>query len=249
MRTDLLSRLGRSVRARRDALSMTRRALAEKAGVSERFLAQVEGGEGNISVVRLAMVADALETTGAALLAAAEEHETTTGVGVVSLLGLRGAGKSAVGERLAKRLGIPFVELDARIEAAAGMKLATLFELHGTSSYRRLEREALRKVLAEFPTAVIATGGSVVTDDETFSLLKSRTTTVWLRARAEDHWSRVVAQGDARPMRDRANAMGELDAILRARAPLYAQARVVVDTSTLGLRGSVDAVVRALRTA
>ncbi len=243
----LLEALGRSVRARRQARSLTMRALAEAAGVSERFLAQLEAGEGNISVVRLHHVADALGTAASALLSEAEGHRSSdAGAGVVSLLGLRGAGKSTVGRALAKRLGVPFIELDAKVEQAAGMSLATLFELHGNGYYRALEREVLVRTLAEAPRAVMAAGGGVVTDEETYALLRARTTTVWLRATADDHWRRVVAQGDARPMANRANAMSELRTLLDARAPLYAMAHVVVETASLTVRETVDAVAAAL---
>jgi XRE family aerobic/anaerobic benzoate catabolism transcriptional regulator len=252
-RRPLLEALGAVVRARRLALGMTVRALAGRSGVSERFLAQVEGGVGNISVARLDALSAALESTAGALLTRAEAERATGGdgdrgaAGAVALLGLRGAGKSTIGPRLAKRLKVPFVELDASIEAAAGMRLATLFEIHGMAYYRRLEREVLRRVLAEQAGVVLAVGGSLVTDEETYGLLRARAFTVWLRATADDHWDRVVAQGDARPMAHRANARSELQALLRARAPLYAQARATVDTSALGLRGTLDAVIAALR--
>lgn len=250
-RRPLLDALGTVVRSTRQAGGMTVRALAGRSGVSERFLAQVEAGTGNISVARLDALSEALETTAGALLTRAEAERGHRGddgaVGAVALLGLRGAGKSTVGPRLARRLKVPFVELDASIEAAAGMRLATLFEIHGMAYYRRLEREVLRRVLAERAGVVLATGGSLVTDEETYGLLRARAFTVWLRATADDHWDRVVAQGDARPMAHRANARSELQALLRARAPLYAQARATVDTSALGLRGTVDAVVAALR--
>ncbi len=250
-RVALLGALGRAVRARRAAGALTLRALASRAGVSTRFLAQLEAGTGNISVVRLADLAAALGTTAGALLAAAEATPYDPAgwpsePGVVALLGLRGAGKSAVGSRLARRLGVPFVELDAEVESRAGMSLGTLFEVHGADYYRRVEREALEAVLAAHPRAVVATGGSIVTDPATWALLQSQTFTVWLRATADDHWTRVVAQGDVRPMAHRADARRELQSLLDARAPLYAQARLAVDTSALGLRGAVEALVQAL---
>ena len=252
-RRPLLTALGAVVRARRQGRGLTVRALAGRSGVSERFLAQLEAGTGNISVARLDALSSALETTAGALLTRAEAERATggeggaAGVGAVALLGLRGAGKSTVGPRVARRLRVPFVELDARIEAAAGMRLATLFEIHGMAYYRRLEREVLRRVLAEQAGVVLAVGGSLVTDEETYAALRARSFTVWLRATADDHWGRVVAQGDARPMAHRANARSELQALLRARAPLYALARATVDTSALGLRGTVDAVLAAVR--
>jgi XRE family aerobic/anaerobic benzoate catabolism transcriptional regulator len=251
-RAGLLRALGGAVRARRGEKGLTMRQLGEAAGVSERFLVQLETGEGNISVARLEDVAEALGTTAAGLLAAASEEGPTTrekATPVVALLGLRGAGKSSIGARLARRLKVPFVELDALVAREAGMALETIFEMHGEAYFHHLERETLRKLLAESERkgAVIATGGSIVTDRETFALLKERTVTLWLKARPRDHWDRVVAQGDARPMRGRANAMSELKALLRERTPLYAQASHVVDTSSVGLDETVERVLKAVK--
>jgi XRE family aerobic/anaerobic benzoate catabolism transcriptional regulator len=256
------------VRTLRDELGLPRRELAERSGVSLRFLAQLEDGTGNISVARLADVADALGTTPAALLAS--QSPTANGPEapaarvrasiesllagradgdlrevrawlesrfapargpVIALLGLRGAGKSTVGRQLATRLGLPFFELDALIEEAAGLSLGSIFELHGEAYYRRLERERLAAFLAETDAAVLATGGSLVTDRETYRLLRRRAMTVWLRARPEEHMKRVVAQGDERPMARSPHAMAELKALLAARERLYAEADHTIETS------------------
>nr|HEX4318676.1 shikimate kinase [Kofleriaceae bacterium] len=238
----LLDAVGAVVRQHREALGWSRRKLAETSGVSERFLAQLEGGDGNISLRRFADVARALGTTPSALLAPAEAAGEAR---PIALLGVRGAGKSAVGAALAKELGARFVELDREIAATAGLPLAQVFELHGEAYYRRLERDVLAQVLARAEPLVIATGGSIVTDDASYALLRARCITVWLRARAEDHWSRVVAQGDRRPMAQSPHAFEELRALLAAREPLYARADHVVDTA----RRSVPQVVRAVATA
>jgi XRE family aerobic/anaerobic benzoate catabolism transcriptional regulator len=250
----LLRTLGAAVRTRRSEKRLTMRELGERAGVSERFLAQLETGEGNISVARLEDVAEALGTTAARLLAAADERPLPTPsrpTPIVSLLGLRGAGKSSIGAKVARRLRVPFVELDALVAREAGMALDTLFEMHGEAYFHRLERETLRRLLDESAGrgAVVATGGSIVTDAETYALLKERTVTLWLKARPGDHWERVVAQGDARPMRGRTNAMSELKALLRERKPLYAQAAHVVDTSNATLEETVERVLRAVKAA
>jgi XRE family transcriptional regulator, aerobic/anaerobic benzoate catabolism transcriptional regulator len=228
------------------------RQLGEAAGVSERFLVQLETGEGNISVARLEDVAEALGTTAARLLASASEQPRvppSRPAPVVALLGLRGAGKSSIGARVARRLRVPFVELDALVAREAGMSLDTIFEMHGEAYFHRLERETLRRLLDETDGrgAVLATGGSIVTDKETFDLLKQRTVTLWLKARARDHWDRVVAQGDARPMRGRTNAMSELKALLRERKPLYAQAAHIIDTSNAELGETVERVLKAVK--
>lgn len=242
----LLRDLGRSVRARREALSLTRKALSERAAVSERFLAELESGRGNVSVTRLQDIALALGTTAAGLLSAdAVSDAGADRPRVVSLLGLRGAGKSAVGRRAADTLGVPFVELDALIERAAGVSLAGLFELHGAAYYRRIERQALVDFLSERRAAVLATGGGIVTDEETFAILRRETRTVWLKAKPEDHLARVRAQGDLRPMGTLPDALSDLRKILAVREPLYARADVTVDTSALGLARSAKAVAKA----
>jgi XRE family transcriptional regulator, aerobic/anaerobic benzoate catabolism transcriptional regulator len=244
-REKLLHELGAAVRARRTELGLTMRALAKQASVSERFLVQLEAGEGNISVARLEDVAEALRTTGADLLATASRGPpTATASGVVALVGLRGAGKSSIGTSVAERLGVPFVELDELIVREAQMTLSTIFEIHGERYYRGIEREVLRRLLAPGKPMVIATGGSIVTDPETWGLLRSRARTIWLKAEPREHWSRVVAQGDVRPMRDRPRAMNELRALLTSRAPLYEMADVVVETSGKKPAAVVENVLR-----
>ena len=240
-RSLLLGALGGAVRARRTEEGFTIRALAKRAGVSERFLAQLEAGAGNISVVRLQDVAEALGTSASELLSA--RPTATTLRKVISLLGLRGAGKSSVGVEVARRLNVPFFELDALVAAEAGMPLATIFEMHGEAWFHRLERDVLRTFLDSYPVAILATGGSIVTQKETYELLRQRTMSVWLKARPQDHWDRVVRQGDMRPMRNRANAMAEMKALLKARKPLYMLADAVVDTSSASLEQAAARVV------
>jgi len=243
-RDSLLSTVGARVRATRERLGLSRRELTERCGVSERFLAQLESGEGNISLARFAAVAAALETTPAELLAGAGMARPR--VAPVALLGVRGAGKSTIGARLAKKLGARFVEVDRQIERAAGLALGEIFELHGDAYYRRLEREVLARLLAESRPVVLATGGSIVNDPANYGMLRERAHTVWLRARAEDHWNRVIQQGDQRPMAQNPHAFAELRALLAARESLYASAHHVVDTSGRSVDEVVDAVAAAV---
>ncbi|HVV88186.1 MAG TPA: shikimate kinase [Kofleriaceae bacterium] len=240
---ELLARVGARVRSLRQGQAMTRRELSERSGVSQRFLTQLEAGRGNISLVRFADVAAALATTPAALLTEAAPPPPTT----VALLGVRGAGKSSVGAELARRLGVPHVEVDQRIEAAAGLRLSEIFELHGEAYYRRVEREVLDALLTRPAPMVLATGGSIVGDADNFALLRDRCATVWLRARPRDHWNRVIKQGDRRPMARNPHAYAELEARLAARAPLYARAHHVVDTSRRSVAAVVDDIVGRLR--
>jgi XRE family aerobic/anaerobic benzoate catabolism transcriptional regulator len=236
---DILPSLGRRVREERTRRSFSLRELAERSSLSERFLAQVESGQGNISVRRLAQLARALGTTAPVLLTGGDGPAPAP---TIALLGLRGAGKTTIGRRLARRLRLPFVELDQRIERASGLPLAEIFRLHGESYYRRLEQEQLQSILGEKGPVVLATGGGLVHSPESYALLRQRALTVWLRARPEDHWNRVVQQGDRRPMEARPQAMAELRRLLAAREPLYTQASHVVDTSRLGVAGTVKAV-------
>ena len=238
-----LAVLGNAVRARRIARDLTLHALSERAQVSERFLHQLEAGQGNISVARLCDVAEALGTTPSSLLEGVRPSRPR----VVALLGLRGAGKSTIGPRVAESLGVRFVELDQLVEREAGLTLSEVFELQGEAFYRELERSALRRFLTDGEAAIVATGGSIVTDADSFDLIKSSAVTVWLKARPEEHMARVRAQGDERPTQNRGNAMAELRALLKARTPLYAQAEHVVDTSLLGVDGSVAALVDVLK--
>jgi XRE family aerobic/anaerobic benzoate catabolism transcriptional regulator len=223
----LLGSLGAEVRRQRERLGWSRRQLAAESGLSERFLAQVETGTGNISVIRLAEVAAALGTSPVAMFTAA----ATPAHRPIALLGLRGAGKSTVGALLARRLAAPFVEIDQRIEAAAGLTLGQIFELHGERYYRMLERDVLASLLRQPASMVLATGGSIVSDPENFSLLRERCHTVWLKARPSDHWKRVIGQGDRRPMAKNPEAFAELKAMLAARSSFYARAELTVDTS------------------
>ena len=244
-REKLLHGLGAAVRARRTERGLTMKVLAKNAAVSERFLAQLEAGEGNISVVRLEDVAEALGTSAAELLGQATPAKRPASV--IALVGLRGAGKSSIGAALAKKLGARFVELDELIVREAQMTLSTIFEIHGERYYRSLEREVLRRLLdeaSEREPLVIATGGSIVTDVDTWGMLRSRAHTVWLKARPKDHWDRVVSQGDVRPMRDRPRAKNELEQLLNSREPLYREAELVVDTSSLTPANVVARILR-----
>jgi XRE family aerobic/anaerobic benzoate catabolism transcriptional regulator len=236
-----LGPLGASVRAARQGRAMTLRDLADRSGVSLRFLSDLEHGKGNISIAKLALIAEALEAPLSALVAPLDRRPSRT----ITLVGLRGAGKSTIGAKLAAALEVPFIELDVEIERAAGLSISQLFELYGEAYYRRLERETLERILAKPKRCVIATGGGIVSSPETWRLLRQRTQTVWLEASPEAHYERVRAQGDLRPMRNRPSAMAELRALLSARSPSYREAELTVDTEGLGVRRSVEAILAA----
>jgi len=262
--TEFLRLLGERVRAERSRRSMTRKELAKSAYVSERFLAQLETGHGNISIIRLRRIAHAMDL-GVERLAQERNGEVPEIAGTIALLeklkpeerrraqamllekfgvkseeerrgrvalvGLRGAGKSTLGALLAERMGAPFIELDRRIEQESGVKLSAVFDLYGPAGFHRMEREALERVLETNERFVLATGGSIVNEPETFSRLRSACYTVWLKAKAEDHMQRVIAQGDKRPMAGSHWAMADLRKILAGREPLYEKGDASVNTS------------------
>lgn len=169
----------------------------------------------------------------------------------VALIGLRGAGKSTLGQMLAEDLGYPFVELSREIEKFAGCSVSEIQALYGMNAYRRYERRALEEAIQIYPEAVIATPGGLVSDPATFNQLLSHCTTVWLQADPEDHMKRVAAQGDLRPMAASRQAMEDLKGILAGRAAFYSKAQYRVDTSaqTLELTFPIlrEAVRRALQ--
>ncbi|HML07825.1 MAG TPA: helix-turn-helix transcriptional regulator [Xanthobacteraceae bacterium] len=149
----------------------------------------------------------------------------------IALVGLRGAGKSTLGRMLAQHLDWPFIELDRRVEEDYGASIPDLMEMAGTATFRRHERAALARVIAEHEAVVITTAGGIVANPESYALLLRRTHTVWIKARPQEHMSRVMAQGDFRPMAQNREAMADLLAILEARRADYARAEAEVDTS------------------
>jgi XRE family aerobic/anaerobic benzoate catabolism transcriptional regulator len=238
-----LSRLGSRVRAWRAEHGTTRKVLAHTSGVSERYLAQLEAGEGNISVLLLRKVARAM---GVSVEFLVREEEQAAAGARIALIGLRGAGKSTLGRKLAESLGMAFVELDREVEREAGAKLGEVFAMYGQDAFRRFERRALERVLRDEPRAVIAVGGSLVTDPGTYDLLLASCRCVWLKTSPEEHMSRVIAQGDMRPFKGRSAALGEIKKLLADRDALYARASLAIDTSGKTVKQSLDQLRKAL---
>lgn len=156
----------------------------------------------------------------------------------IALIGLRGAGKTTLGQRLAQDLGYPFIELSREIEKFAGCSVSEIHNLYGTHAYRRYERRALEEAIEIYPEVIIATPGGLVSESGTFNELLSHCYTVWLQAKPEEHLSRVAAQGDMRPMAGSAEAIDDLKLILDERAPFYAKADITFDTSAQSLEDS-----------
>ena len=241
-----LSQLGERVRNWRNGRGMTRKALAVASGVSERYLAQLESGQGNISVLLLRKVAQAMHVTMENLVR--ENPDQDPARRRIALLGLRGAGKSTLGARLATHLGVPFIELDGEVEREAGANLGEVFAMYGQEAFRRFERRALERVLRTHESAVIAAGGSLVTDPDTYRLLLDNCHCVWLKARPEEHMSRVIAQGDMRPFEANARgkkparsaALDEIRKLLADRDRLYSRADLTIETSGRSLKSSLE---------
>lgn len=239
-----LARLGERVRAWRSEHGMTRRQLAGASGVSERYLAQLEAGRGNISVLLLRKVARAMGVTVEYLVKDGESVDRARDR--IALIGLRGAGKSTLGRKLAQTLGVPFVELDQEVEKEAGARLGEVFAMYGQDAFRRFERRALERVLNQHERAVIAAGGGLVTDPATYELLLERCLCVWLKASPEEHMARVIAQGDMRPFKGRSAALDEIRRLLADRDPLYGRAPVTVQTSGRTLKQTLNEIRKAL---
>jgi XRE family transcriptional regulator, aerobic/anaerobic benzoate catabolism transcriptional regulator len=260
---EFLGLLGSRVRELRSLRGMTRRMVAREANVSERHLAQLELGDGNISVMLLRRIAAALNASLADLFSPrapvpdekrmiaellerlpanrlreifrrltrelAQEEKSRRSL--IALIGLRGAGKSTLGEKLSREMSIPFIELDREIEKDAGIALAEIFSLYGQVGYRRIEKRTLDRVLKQHARAVISIGGGVVSEKETYDRVLSNCLTVWVKASPEDHMSRVIAQGDFRVMGENNEAMDDLRRILEAREALYRRADIHLETS------------------
>jgi XRE family aerobic/anaerobic benzoate catabolism transcriptional regulator len=272
--------VGTRVRELRNRRGMTRKMVAQEADVSERHLAQLESGEGNISIVLLRRIAGVLNVSLTELFApSAEEPAEKQKIWRVlerlpahrleevvfrlmrefgaeeklrrmriALIGLRGAGKSTLGSRLAQETNIPFIELDGEIEKDTGMPLAEIFALYGQSGYRAIEKRTLERALNESTRAVVSVGGGVVSEKETYDYLLANCYTVWIKAQPEEHMSRVIAQGDFRAMAGSDQAMEDLRKILEAREPLYRKADMVLDTSGNSVEESFLKLKAALQT-
>lgn len=258
---EFLRQLGQRLRRIRTLRGMSRKVLAQASDISPRYIAHVENGIANLSVLLLRRVAKAagvtiedltadmsaemalirdlvrtapigaVERAQAILSGKAQVASPQAAVERVALIGLRGAGKSTLGRLAAERLGWDFIELNREVEHEVGLSMAEIFRLYGQEGYRRLELEALRKITARRAPMVLATGGGIVSERITFELLLGSFFTIWIKASPEEHMTRVRMQGDLRPMANEDAAMDELRTILSSREPLYARARATVDTS------------------
>ncbi|APE45530.1 transcriptional regulator [Sulfitobacter alexandrii] len=266
----LIARVAERVSAARKKKALPRRVLSERSGVSPRYLAQLESGEGNISILLLSRVAAALDLKVEALLAdeipmdhdaqrfaaiyrsapPEVQHEVSAllaprdpalmRAGRICLIGLRGAGKSTLGRLAGEALKIPFVELNEDIENAVDMPLSEVMAFYGEDGYRRLEAEALDRISSIHDRVILAVAGGLVAQQNTYDRLRERFHTIWVRTSPPEHMQRVRAQGDVRPMQGNPAAMAQLKELLATRSPLYDLAEAQVNTSNRTISSSLN---------
>ena len=273
----LQERVGQRVRNARETKGIPRRILSETSGVSQRYLAQLESGSGNISIALLYRVAEALDLSLESLVSDTEPtlksepnigelyenasediqakvmqllsppHVQKARAKRVCLIGLRGAGKTTLGQKVSHRLDIPFVELNTVIEELGGMAISEVMELYGQEGYRRLEAQALQHIIDTRESLILAVAGGIVAEPETYTTLLNHFHTVWVRTTPEEHMTRVRAQGDTRPMAGNPEAMEQLKRILSAREGEYARAAAQLDTSDRRPGVSTDQLITLIR--
>jgi len=272
--------LGQRVRRIRAIRGMSRKVLAQVSGISERYIAQLEGGMGNVSIVLLRRIAAAVSMPvedlvmdasddwaairrmlrSAAPERIARARQILAGQGLpldshpqpippdrIALVGLRGAGKSTLGEIVASRLGWKFLELNRQIERSLGLSVTEIYKLYGQDGYRRLELATLREIVAsKTGPLLLATGGGIVAEPLSYELLLSSFHTIWVKTSPDEHMNRVRDQGDLRPMANDSTAMQELVTILTNREPLYSRAETVVDTAGRSVEQSAGDLAMAI---
>jgi len=265
----MIQRLAMRVREARTALGLPRRALSELSGVSPRYLAQLEAGEGNISVLLLHRVAVALKVSVEDLLSErvpldgdvarvaqlfcsapaslqgrvrallAPQNQPSQRAQRICLLGMRGAGKSTLGKLAAERLKVPFVTLDDETAAQAGMQISEIKALYGADGYQAFEMQALERVIERHDRMILEVEGGIVSQDTTYDQVLERFHTIWVRTSPEEHIARVRAAGDPRPIDDNPMAIDQLRTYLTTRTPLYERALKQLNTSEKPVTTSV----------
>ena len=273
----LMVQVGERVRSARERKGISRRILSESSGVSQRYLAQLESGNGNISIGLLNRVAHSLDhkiewflseedpwnsarLCVAELFSSADRDTREVVLQILSqgnnasgraericLIGLRGAGKSTLGKLVADKLSVPFRELNKEIALQGGMPIDEIMALYGQEGYRKLEADSLDRVIENYNRVILAVAGGIVSEPETFNKLLSKFHTIWLKATPQEHMDRVRAQGDERPMRGNSDAMEQLTSILTSREALYACADTTLDTSSCTLDQSLRSLIATIK--
>lgn len=265
-----LKLVGDRVRQLRAELGMARKALSQTSGVSERYLAELERGTGNASLLVLRNIASALgarvedlasegngyasesdiDQIGASDSAAAlRRRPSVSPLGRIALVGLRGAGKTTLGVALAKAIGVPCIALDEEIEKASGMEIADVLAVHGENVYRRLERDCLGTVINTVPRAIIKTGSGIVLESETLDLMYRGCFVIWITASSDELFARAKGSAALPVNAAGRHAKAVLEATLAQRMPLYARADAVVDTTGKSLQDALGELLRIVQSA
>ena len=271
-----LKLVGSRVHQQRKQQKMSRRVLSEKSGVSQRTIVLLESGVGNISIALLFRLASALEQSVQHFMVADTAKQSqaqqvahqylnstlatqkkinnmlnleitgNTKQKRICLIGLRGAGKSTLGAKLSSKTDTRFVELNDEIEALCGISIQEIMDLYGQEGYRKLEQQALKQITRQSDDIIVAAAGGVVNEEETYSYLLEHFHTVWLKATPEEHISRVIEQGDERPMAGNPEAMTTLRSILISREAHYQRADRIIDTSGQTVKNSTDEIAKTV---
>lgn len=275
-RDDFLALVGDRVREVRTARRLSRKQVAIESGVSQRYIAQLESGNGNISIILLRRIAEALDTkiewlvseagppppNLASLMAGIQKAssdkleriaailrtgpESNQRFGRIALIGLRGAGKSTLGRLLADKLGYPFRETNEQIETITGISVNEIIAMYGQEGYRDLERQALERIAETKSPVIMAAAGGIVSEPASFEFLMQNFHSVWLKALPEEHMNRVREQGDTRPMAGNPAAMDDLISILKKRESHYQRAEIVIDTSNKSVETTLKLLLDSL---
>ncbi len=273
----LIIRVGGRIREAREQKGIPRRVLSERSGVSPRYLAQLESGAGNISIGLLERVALSLDyqiewfvgeenpsnSDSAKVANLFKNAEKGTQQAIMNmlnpsepgiqkanrlcLLGLRGAGKSTLGKLASEQLEMTFLELNREIEDHSGMPVSEVMALYGQEGYRKLESQALQRVVATHESVILAVAGGIVAEPMTYNFLLGNFHTIWIKASPEEHMRRVKAQGDDRPMAGNPEAMDQLRALLSSREPIYDRAQAKLETTGHRLDQSIKNLVQLIK--
>ena len=236
---ELSLRIGVHVRTRRQARGMSRRMLSKISGVSERYLAQLETGNGNATVGILHRLALVFGCTVEDLIGGNARPNVEKG-NRLALLGVRGGGKTTLGRMISTERGIPFIEISSQVKAVSGMDVGEVISLYGQEGFRRYEEEAIASIIEDYDKVIIAIGGGIVETAENYNLLLRHFHTIWIKTSAAEHIDRVRAQGDERPMAGFAAAEKHLANMLSQREAEFSRADLVMDTSRVPVECSVS---------
>ena len=235
---ELSLRIGGHVRTRRQARGMSRRMLSKNSGVSERYLAQLETGNGNVTIGILHRLSLVFGCSVEDLIGGGPEPNLEKSHRI-ALLGVRGGGKTTLGKTVSSKHSIPFIEISNQVKAVSGMDVGEVISLYGQEGFRRYEEEAIASIIEDYDKVIIAIGGGIVETAENYNLLLRHFHTIWIKTSAAEHISRVRAQGDERPMAGFAAAEEHLANMLSQREAEFSRADLGMDTSRVPVECSV----------